>query len=253
MKTSASATWALAATFLLSCTACTKTPSSDVARRAAYTDYQLKNLLVLRRPNVYVASPALLSRALNIAPLKEQFLTPCTGAPPIVDRVVKVRINNGFDVKTTVRDIVSKKPGGGGAQLVPEPTLNPNSTTYDMKLDKSVWTAADKIIAVKIILKDDLMNFLDDKYSVTTVETPTLSTSSFLCLAPIEWAEDKGDNEPEGGPDTGKPKSQVVTFYVDKAQIQSRKFNIRVVVFNTDGVHVLPLILDPAVENNGFN
>jgi hypothetical protein len=190
----------------------------------------------------------------------EQFITPCTPATmPTADRMVKVRINDGFDVKVVPRDMISKKVGGGGVRAVPEPTLTPDSTTYDMKLDKTVWDPTDKIIAVKIILKDGQMLFLDDKYSVTTVVAPTLATSSFMCLAPIQYGEDKPDNEDENGPDGKKPdgtprdKYQVVTFYVDKLQLQTRKFNIRVLVFNNDGHHVLPIILDPAVENNGFN
>lgn len=263
MKTATRVIWALTATALLSCAACTRTQPAEVAQKGSAevaqrgfrpTEYQLKALVMLKRPNIYEASPTLLSRALNIAPLKEQFIDPCTPATtPVADRVVKVRINNNFDVKKTTRDMVTKKFGGGGAKPVPEPDLTPDSTTYDMKLDKTVWDATDKIIAVKIILKDDNMIFLDDKHSVTTVQAPTLLTSSFLCLAPIQYAEDKGDNDSEGGPDTpGKAKWEVVTFYVDKAQLQSRKFNIRVLVFNQDNIHVLPLILDPEVDNHGF-
>ena len=97
MKTSTTFTWALAATAVLSCVACTK--PSEVVREPEhrFSDYQLKKLVVLTRPHIYEASPELLSRALNIAPLMEQFIDPCTpGTTPVPDRVVKVRINQGF-------------------------------------------------------------------------------------------------------------------------------------------------------------
>ena len=32
-----------------------------------------------------------------------------------------------------------------------------------------------------------------------------------------------------------------------------QKFNIRVIVIQNDGIHALPLIIDPEVDNHGFN
>jgi hypothetical protein len=227
------------------CAACT--PDSGGGRQRAFTDFQLKNLVVLERPHIAVASPALLARALSIAPGSEQFIPPCTTSPTAT-RVVKIRINKNFDVKNTGRDIVSKKTSGGGVKTVPAPTPNALSTTYDLNLDNTVWDDNDKIIAVKVILKDQDMIFLSDAYSITTVTT---TNSMYTCLDKIKHVEDKGDSEPEDDSDTSNRKWDTVTFYVDRSKKQDQKFNIRLIVFQTDGIHVLPLILDPDVQNNG--
>mgnify|MGYP001549786214 CR=1 FL=1 len=61
--------------------------------------------------------------------------------------MVKLRINGSFDIKNTGRDVLSKKPGGGSKRPVPEPALNLNSTTYDLKLDKTVWDSTGRLVA----------------------------------------------------------------------------------------------------------
>ena len=254
MKTSTILTEALAATVLLACLASTPTQAevsqaSEASRSARFSDYELKNLVVFKRPNVAVASPAVFARAIKLAPVEKR-IDQCNTSPSAT-RIVKLRINNNFHVKNTGHDVVSKRPTGGGVKLVHEPALNANSTTYDMKFDKTVWDAHGQVIAVRVILKDRDLIFLSDEESITTVNTTT--DSIFMCLDPIKKAEDKNDGDPENDSDTGHDKWDQATFYVDETKLQTQKFNIRVIVRHQDRMHVLPIIIDPEVENNGFN
>jgi len=254
MKTSTMLTEALAAAVLLTCAAATpaqaEASQASASHSAGLTDYELKNLFVVIRPNVAVASPTVLARALKMAPV-EKPIDQCITSPTAT-RVVKLRINNNFHVKNTGHDAVSKKPTGGGVKSVKEPApLNAESTTYDMKFDKFVWDAHNQIIAVKVILKDRDLVFLSDEESITTVKTTT--PSMFICLDKIKSAEDKNDNDPDDDSNTGQDKWDQATFYVDETKIQTQKFNIRVIVRHQDRMHVLPIIIDPVVENNGFN
>jgi hypothetical protein len=254
MKTSTILTETLAATILLACSAATPTQAevtqaSEASHNARFTDYELKNLIVFKRPNIAVASPAVLARALKMAPV-EKPITQCATSPSAT-RVVKLRINNNFHVKNTGHDVVSKRPAGGGVKSVQEPALNADSTTYDMKFDKTVWDAHGQVIAVKVILKDRDLVFLSDEESVTTVNTTT--GSMFICLDKVKSAEDKNNNAPDDDSDTGQDQWDQATFYVDETKIQTQKFNIRVIVRHQDHMHVLPIIIDPVVENNGFN
>ena len=250
MKTSIVLTKALAAAILLTCSAGTPTQASETTSQTQFTDFQLKNLVVFKRSDIVMASPALIARALKIAPLKEQFIPQCTTSPTVT-RIVKLKINKDFDVKKTGRDVVSKKISGGDLKSVPEPTLSAESTTYDLKLDKSVWEAHGQLMGIRIVLKDRDMIFLDDEHSVTTVET---IDSAFYCLDKIKNVEDKKDGDKEDDTTAlGKEKFQQVTFYVDETKMRTQKFNIRLIIFQKTTPYVLPIIVDPVVENNGFN
>jgi hypothetical protein len=258
MKSSVVLTGSLATAMALACAACTKTQPSDaihkdVATTTNFADYLKSKAVVQKKINVFIAGPDIVTRALNIAPMEEEFITRCDPAAlPNATRMVKLRINGGFDVKNTGRDVVSKKPGGAGAKPVPEPTLNLNSTTYDLKLDKTIWDATGQILAVKILLKDGDMIFLDEDHSVTTVKSPPGASSMFICLSGIKSVEDKDDSAPDDESDTGKDKWQSVTFYVNEPNRRLQKFNIRLVVFQKKHPYVLPIILDPEIENTGF-
>jgi hypothetical protein len=249
MKLSRSFTGVLATTIFLTSSACTPPKKDEAAPKAKFTDSQLKALFVTKRPNVVVASPALLARVLNTAPLKEQLIPMCQTSPTAT-RVIKLRINSKFDLKDIGRDIVSKSHVGGGVKTVSEPTWNVYSTPYDMKLDKNVWDAHNQILAVKVIIKDEDLRFPDDEYSVTTVET---ANSMFICLDKIKVIEDKKNNQPEDDSDTGQPKWAQATFYVDESKVMSQKFNIRLIVLQRKLGYVMPIILDPVIDNNGFN
>lgn len=249
MKLSRSFTGILATTIFLTSSACTPPQKPEAAPKAKFTDSQLKALFVTKRSNISVASPALLARVLNTAPLKEQLIPICQTSPTAT-RVIKLRIKDNFDVKDTGRDIVSKKQQGGGIKIVPEPTWSVNSTSYDMRLDKSVWDAPNQILAIRVILKDADLRFPDDEYSVTTVET---TDSMFLCLDRIKWVEDKKNNQAEDDSDTSQSKWYQATFYVDETKVMSQKFNIRLIVLQRKLGYVMPIILDPVIDNNGFN
>jgi len=253
MKTSTMLTEALAAAVLLTCAAATpaqaEASQASASHSAGLTDYELKNLFVVIRPNVAVASPAVFARAIKLAPV-EKVIPQCTTSQNAT-RVVKVRINNPFNVKNTEHDVTSKKRSGNGVKPVKEPDPNANSTTYDLKLDKTVWDTAGQIIAITVILKDKDLKFLSNDESITTVNTSWQSI--FVCLDPIKHVEDKKDPEPEDDSDTGRDKWDQATFYVKEPDIQTQKYNIRVIVRHQDRMHVLPIIIDPVVENNGFN
>jgi len=255
MKISAQQLGGLATTALLA--ACTPQGQiqSDQHQPAPFTDAQKKNLLAEIRPNIFVAQPALFARALNIAPLKEKLIPLCEAVSPapVAQRVVKIRIDYPFSVKNTGRNVVSKRPNGNGVRPVPEPVIIPQeSTTYDLKLDKTVWDATDNYIAIKVILKDERLIFPSDNAAVTTVGDPG-DPSMFYCMDRIKWIEDKKNSDPDDESDTGKWKYESTTVYVDKNKIMKQKFNIRVIALHNDDVHALPLIMDPVVDNNGFN
>jgi len=255
MKTSMILFSGLAVIALLACAGCTPNQThSDLRRTRAFSDDQLKYLVTAVRPNVYVAQPGLLARALSLAPLNERFITPCVaGSTPTATRIVKIRIDNSFDVKSTGRNVVSKKSNGAGIRPVKEPNIVPGeSTTYDLLLDKTVWDATDNYIAIKVILKDQNLIFPSDNAAVTTVGAPT-DPSMFVCIDRIEFIEDKKNNDPEDGSNAQNPKYETTTVYIDRNQIMKQKFNIRIIALHRDKVHALPLIIDPSVENDGFN
>jgi len=236
----------VAALVLLTSTACTRPAFRSVAQWAELARAS-PTIVEVVRPGVAVATPAVLSRALATAPVAEKFIPPCM-VSPAATRVIKLRIDNNFRVKHTGRNIVTRKVGGTGSKPVPEPTMNPDSTTYDMTLDSTVWDKDDHIIAIEIYIKDGQLIYPDDKHSITTIDVPD---SMFICLDPIKYIEDKRDNQPENDSDTGNPRWDVATVYVDRTKKGSQKFNIRVIVLHDDAAHVLPLIIDPKVENRG--
>jgi hypothetical protein len=241
---------------LLACLSCTrptstKAVSSEAARRAELTDGQKKNLLSRFGNDVWVASPLLLARALRDVPPNEIPIPQCGATFPNAARIVRIRINKNFDVKNTERDIKSKYHTGGGIKDVPEPNIVwAESTTYDVKLDKTVWDSHNQTIGIKLILRDPDMFFIDNDHAVTTASP----NSMFKCVDRIKWSEDKDDDQSEIGPTSVNPNmGYQVTFYVEEAAIGKQKFNIRVIVLHKDKIHALPIIIDPEVENDGFN
>lgn len=250
-----------AAIVLLTAAACTQPASRSVAQWAELARAS-PTIVQIIRPGVGVATSAVLVRALATAPLTEKFIPPCTVSPNAT-RVIKLRIDNNFVVKQTGRNIITRKVGGAGSKFVKEPPMNPDSTTYDMLLDSKIWDSDDKIIAIKIYIEDGSLMYLGDKYSITTVDGPD---SMFICLDRIKYIEDKRDNQPENDFDTINPtwhilkwfiphhdipKWDVATVYVDRTKTGSQKFNIRVIVRQDDGAHILPLIIDPKIVNMG--
>jgi hypothetical protein len=256
MNTSTIVTAASAAAILLTCTSCTRPPpdkkaATEVVRARELTEGQKKNLLARFGADVWVASPLLFARALRTAPLNEETIPQCGSTSPNAARIVRIRINKNFDVKNTGRDVMSKRHIGGGVKSVPEPDIVwAESTTYDVRLNKNVWDSHNQTIGIKVILKDPDLFFVDNQHAITTIKPNNM----FKCVDSVKWAEDKLDDQSENGPDSINPdKAYQVTFYVDEAKIGKQKFNIRVVVLHKDGIHALPIIIDPEVENDGFN
>ena len=239
-----------------SCSPQKLTAKSRSDQLASWTDKDFALYFTTIRKGVAVATPAFFARAIAIRPVNEVPIPPCGTTAPSTSRVVKMRIGDGFDVKDTGREAFVKYRVGGGRKDVPEPAHNVDSTTYDLNLDTSVWAgSASKYIAVSIFLKDDYLSFLNDEISVTTVG----AAGMFYCLENIKRIADKDDGEPEDDkPSTTGHDWQVATFYVDGTVKGKQKFNIRLSVRHKkhnpqDFAYVLPIIVDPVVDNNGYN
>jgi hypothetical protein len=212
------------------------------------------------RKDVAVASPALFARLQKLEPVNMVKIPKCGGTlpAPTTSRLVKLVIKDGFDVKDTGREAYAKNRGGGGRNDVPQPALNAGSTTYDLNLDKSVWAgSSSQYIAVSVYLKDDFLSFVNDDLSITAMDAPGM----FYCLENIKSIPDHDDGDPEDDKQSTSPSIHnwnVATFYVDGTQKAVQKFNIWVVVRHkkhnpSDWPYVLPVIIDPIMDNNGFS
>lgn len=174
----------------------------------------------------------------------------CGGVGPVAEKIVRIRIKNKFknlnrDELVHVRQYTSNDQGSGPSATLDQPDPNGYGSARMTRLDldlKPFYSNTTNAVRVKVIIRDQDLEFLDRNRGVTVNNDPDNNVCGYRYRLEDSDTED------------GNLKRESISFFVKKNPNYNGPvhFNIHLAVTDTNHTsYSLPIVIDPIIKNDG--